>query len=244
MATEKRFTNATGAPVADNTNIMTAGRRGPVLLQDIWLIEKLAHFDREVIPERRMHAKGWGAHGTFTTTHDITQHTKAAIFSKVGKKTEMFARFSTVAGERGAADAERDIRGFALKFYTEEGNWDLVGNNTPVFFHRDPLKFIDLTRAVKRDPRTGMRSAENNWDYWTLLPEALHQVTVVMSDRGIPKSYRHMHGFGSHTYSFIDARNERYWVKFHFLTQQGIQNLTDAEATEIIGRDRESHLRD
>ena len=173
---KERFTNATGAPVADNTNIMTAGPRGPALLQDIWLIEKLAHFDREVIPERRMHAKGWGAHGTFTVTHDITRFTKAKIFSEIGKQTPMFARFSTVAGERGAADAERDIRGFALKFYTEDGNWDLVGNNTPVFFHRDPLRFPDLNHAIKRDPRTGMRSADNNWDFWTLLPEALHQV--------------------------------------------------------------------
>ena len=190
MATEKLFTNATGSPVADNTNIMTAGRRGPALLQDIWLIEKLAHFDREVIPERRMHAKGWGAYGTFTVTHDITRYTKAKIFSEIGKQTPMFLRFSTVAGERGAADAERDIRGTALKFYTEEGNWDIVGNNTPVFFFRDPLRFSDLNHAIKRDPRTGLRSADNNWDFWTLLPEALHQVTVVMSDRGIPKSFR------------------------------------------------------
>src|SRR5260370_1075877 len=172
MSSTKRFTNATGAPVADNTNIMTAGLRGPALLQDIWLIEKMAHFDREVIPERRMHAKGWGAHGTFTVTHDITRFTKAKIFSAIGKQTPMFARFSTVAGERGAADAERDIRGTALKFYTEEGNWDIVGNNTPVFFFRDPLRFPDLNHAIKRDPRTGMRSADNNWDFWTLLPEA------------------------------------------------------------------------
>ena len=222
MSTDKRFTNATGAPVADNTNIMTAGRRGPALLQDIWLIEKLAHFDREVIPERRMHAKGWGAYGTFTVTHDITRYTKAKIFSKIGKQTPMFARFSTVAGERGAADAERDIRGTALKFYTEEGNWDIVGNNTPVFFFRDPLRFSDLNHAIKRDPRTGLRSADNNWDFWTLLPEALHQVTIVMSDRGIPKSFRNMHLFGSHTFSMINAANERVWVKFHFRTQQGI----------------------
>ena len=173
MAKPARFSNATGAPVADNTNILTAGRRGPALLQDIWLIEKLAHFDREVIPERRMHAKGWGAHGTFTTTHDITKYTKAAVFSEIGKQTPMFSRFSSVAGERGAADAERDIHGFAVKFYTEEGNWDIVGNNTPVFFFRDPLRFPDLNHAVKRDPRTGLRSAENNWDFWTLLPEAL-----------------------------------------------------------------------
>ena len=198
--TDKRpyLTHATGAPAGDNLNILTAGRRGPALLQDIWLIEKLAHFDREVIPEWRMHAKGSGAFGTFTVTNDITRYTKARIFSAIGKETPIFARFSTVAGERGAADAKRDIRGFALKFYTEEGNWDMVGNNTPVFFFRDPLRFPDLNHAIKRDPRIGMRSADNNWDFWTLLPEALHQITIVMSERGIPRSYRHMHGFGSH----------------------------------------------
>lgn len=239
-----KLTTEFGAPVPDDNNTMTAGPRGPALLQDVWFLEKMAHFDREVIPERRMHAKGAGAFGTFTVTHDITGYSKARVFSEVGKVTPMFARFSTVAGERGAADAERDIRGFALKFYTDQGNWDLVGNNTPVFFIRDPLKFPDLNHAVKRDPRTGVRSAQNNWDYWTLLPEALHQVTIVMSDRGIPKSYRHMHGFSSHTYSFINAKNERHWVKFHFRTQQGIQNLTDAEAKLVIGDDRESHLRD
>jgi catalase len=242
--TQKKLTAVTGAPVPDNQNAMTAGPRGPMLLQDVWFLEKLAHFDREVIPERRMHAKGSGAYGTFTVTHDITKHTKAKIFSEIGKKTEMFVRFSTVAGERGAADAERDIRGFALKFYTEEGNWDLVGNNTPVFFLRDPLKFPDLNHAVKRDPRTNMRSAKNNWDFWTSLPEALHQVTITMSDRGIPLSYRHMHGFGSHTFSMINAKNERVWVKFHFVTQQGIKNLTDAEAESTIAKDRESHQRD
>jgi catalase len=238
------MTHAAGAPVADNLNIMTAGPRGPALLQDIWLIEKMAHFDREVIPERRMHAKGWGAYGTFTVTRDITRYSKAKIFSEIGKKTPMFARFSTVAGERGAADAERDIRGFALKFYTEEGNWDLVGNNTPVFFFRDPLRFPDLNHAIKRDPRTGLRSAENNWDFWSLLPEALHQVTIVMSERGIPKSFRHMHGFGSHTFSMINAANKRVWVKFHFRTQQGIENLTDEEAAALVANDRETHGRD
>jgi catalase len=236
--------HATGAPVTDNVNIQTAGPRGPALLQDIWLIEKLAHFDREVIPERRMHAKGAGAFGTFTVTHDITRYTKAKIFSEIGKKTPMFARFSTVAGERGAADAERDIRGFALKFYTEEGNWDIVGNNTPVFFFRDPLRFPDLNHAIKRDPRTGMRSANSNWDFWSLLPEALHQVTIVMSDRGIPRSFRHMHGFGSHTFSLINRDNERTWVKFTFKTQQGIENLTDAETEALVGKDRESNQRD
>jgi catalase len=240
----KKLTTAFGAPVDDNQNIATAGERGPALLQNIWLLEKMAHFDREVIPERRMHAKGSGAFGTFTVTHDITRYTKAKIFSEIGKKTQMFARFSTVAGERGAADAERDIRGFALKFYTEQGNWDLVGNNTPVFFLRDPLKFPDLNHAIKRDPRTGMRSADSNWDFWSNLPEALHQVTIVMSDRGIPKSFRHMHGFGSHTYSFINSENKRFWVKFTFKTQQGIQNLTDAAAAEIIAGDRESNQRD
>ncbi len=244
MTKQKKLTNNAGAPVADNQNVMTAGPRGPMLLQDAWFLEKLAHFDREVIPERRMHAKGSGAYGTFTVTHDITRYTRAKIFSEKGKKTELFIRLSTVAGERGAADAERDIRGFAIKFYTEEGNWDLVGNNTPVFFLRDPLKFPDLNHAVKRDPRTNMRSALNNWDFWTSLPEALHQVTIVMSDRGIPASYRNMHGFGSHTFSLINADNERYWVKFHFRTQQGIRNLSDEEAEAIIGNCRESHQRD
>ncbi|MCK9541910.1 MAG: catalase [Novosphingobium sp.] len=239
-----RLTTAFGAPVPDNQDSLTAGPRGPLLAQDVWLNEKLANFVREVIPERRMHAKGSGAFGTFTVTNDITRYTRAGIFSEVGKKTEMFARFTTVAGERGAADAERDIRGFALKFYTEEGNWDMVGNNTPVFFLRDPRKFPDLNKAVKRDPRTNMRSATNNWDFWTLLPEAFHQVTIVMSDRGIPKSYRHMHGFGSHTYSFWNEAGERFWVKFHFKSQQGIENLTDAEAGALVGGDRESHQRD
>lgn len=244
MSDKPKLTTAFGAPVPDNQNTMTAGPRGPALLQDVWFLEKLAHFDREVIPERRMHAKGSAAHGTFTVTHDITPYTKAKLFSDIGKKTDMFVRFSSVAGERGAADAERDIRGFAMKFYTEEGNWDLVGNNTPVFFLRDPLKFPDLNHAVKRDPRTNMRSADNNWDFWTNLPEALHQVTIVMSDRGIPASFRHMHGFGSHTYSFLNANNERFWVKFHFRTQQGIKNLTDAEAADTIAHDRESNQRD
>ena len=244
MNDKPKLTSVSGCPIANNQDSLTAGARGPLLLQDVWFLEKLAHFDREVIPERRMHAKGSGAFGSFTVTHDITQYTKATLFAEIGKKTDMFVRFSTVAGERGAADAERDIRGFAMRFYTEQGNWDLVGNNTPVFFFRDPLKFPDLNHAVKRDPRTNMRSATNNWDFWTGLPEALHQITIVMSDRGIPASYRHMHGFGSHTFSFINAKNERYWVKFHFKTQQGIKNLTDQEAAELVGKDRESSQRD
>jgi len=244
MNDKKKLTNNVGAPVADNQNVMTAGKRGPMLLQDVWFLEKLAHFDREVIPERRMHAKGSGAFGTFTVTHDVARYTKAKIFSEVGKKTDLFVRFSTVAGERGAADAERDIRGFAIKFYTEEGNWDLVGNNTPVFFLKDPLKFPDLNHAVKRDPRTNVRSAKNNWDFWTSLPEALHQITITMSDRGVPYSYRHMNGYGSHTFSLINDKNERVWVKFHLKTQQGIKCLTDQEAEAIIAKDRESHQRD
>src|ERR1700716_1531505 len=205
------LSHASGTPVTDNLNIQTAGPRGPALLQDVWLIEKLAHFAREVIPERRMHAKGSGAFGTFRVTHDISQYTKAAIFSQVGNTCEMFARFSTVAGERGAADAERDIRGYALRFYTTEGNWDVVGNNTPVFFHRDPLKFPDFIHTQKRDPYTHMRSAPAAWDFWTRNPESLHQVTILMSDRGVPKNFRQQHGFGSHTFSFINAKNERYW---------------------------------
>lgn len=238
------LTTDQGAPVSDNQNSLTAGPRGPLLAQDLWLNERLANFVREVIPERRMHAKGSGAFGTFTVTHDITQYTCAKLFSQIGKKTEMFVRFSEVAAERGGGDAERDIRGFAMRFYTEQGNWDIVGNNTPVFFLRDPRKFPDLNKAVKRDPRTNLRSPTYNWDYWTLLPEAFHQVTITMSDRGIPASYRHMHGFGSHTFSFINANKERFWVKFHFRTQQGIKNLTDEEAANIMGQDRDSHQRD
>src|SRR5271169_5717962 len=238
------ITTGSGIPVSDNQNSLTAGPQGPVLMQDFHLMEKLAHQKRERIPERTVHAKGSGAYGTLTVTHDITKYTRAAALSKVGKKIEAFLRFSTVAGERGAADAERDIRGYALRFYTEEGNWDIVGNNTPVFFFRDPLRFPDLNRAVKRDPRTNLRDPENNWGFWTNLPESLHQVTITMSDRGIPKSFRHMHLYGSHAYSMINAANERVWVKFHFRTQQGIQNLTDQEAAAIVAKDRESNGRD
>jgi catalase len=240
----KKLTNEVGAPVADNENSITVGARGPILLQDVWLLEKHAHFNREVIPERRMHAKGWGAHGKFIVTGDITKYTRAKLFSQPGKETEVFVRFSTVAGERGAADAERDIRGFACKFYTEEGNWDLVGNNTPVFFLRDAHNFPDLNRAIKRDPQTGMRSLQNNWDFWTLLPESFHQRTITMSDRGIPMSFRHMHVYGEHTYSFYNSENKRVWCKFHFHTKQGIANLTDEEAAQLVGMDRESHGRD
>lgn len=239
----KLTTNA-GAPVSTNQDVITAGPRGPMLMHDIWYLEKIASFDRELIPERRMHAKGGGAYGTFTVTNDITEYTRAKIFSEVGKQTEMFARFSTVFGEKGAADDERDIRGFALKFYTEEGNWDLVGNNTPVFFMRDPHHFSDLNHVIKRNPQSFLRDKKANWDYWTLLPEALHQVTITMSDRGIPYSFRHMHGFGSHAFSMINKNNERVWVKFHMITQQGIKNLTSEEAEKRIAKDRDANLRD
>lgn len=242
--TKKTLTTAAGALVADNNNTMMAGPRGPALLQDVWFLEKLAHFDRERIPERVVHAKGSGAYGTFTVTHDISRYTRARIFAEVGKQTPLFLRFSTVAGERGAADAERDVRGFAIKFYTDEGNWDLVGNNTPVFFIRDPLKFPDFIHTQKRDPKTNLRNATAAWDFWSLNPESLHQVTILMSDRGLPQNYRQQHGFGSHTYSFVNDAGERFYVKFHFKSQQGIACYTDGEAAELVGRDRESAQRD
>lgn len=238
-----RLTTSAGAPIADNQNSLTAGARGPVLLQDYQLIEKLAHQNRERIPERVVHAKGWGAFGTLTVTHDITKYTRAKLFD-VGKKTDLLLRFSTVAGEQGAADAERDVRGFAIKFYTEEGNWDLVGNNTPVFFIRDPYKFPDFIRTQKRHPQTNLRSATAMWDFWSLSPESLHQVTILMSDRGIPTSPRFMNGYGSHTYSFWNEKDERYWVKFHFKTQQGHKFLTNEEAGQVIGQSRESYQED
>ena len=238
------LTTAGGVPVGDNQNSMTAGPRGPLLMQDFHLLERLAHQNRERIPERTVHAKGSGAYGTLTITKDIVRYTKAKVFAKIGKKTEAFVRFSTVAGERGAADAERDVRGFALRFYTEDGNWDLVGNNTPVFFVRDPLKFPDFIHTQKRHPRTNLRSNTAMWDFWSLSPESLHQVTILMSDRGLPQNYRHMHGFGSHTYSFINTAGERHWVKFHLKSQQGIRTWTNAEAAQMIAQDRETHQRD
>jgi catalase len=242
--TQKTLTTSAGAPVADNQNSLTAGPRGPVLLQDYQLIEKLAHQNRERIPERVVHAKGWGAYGTFTVTHDISALTRAKVFSAVGKKTQLIARFSTVAGEVGAADAERDVRGFALKFYTEEGNWDLVGNNTPVFFVRDPLKFPDFIHTQKRHPKTNLRSPTAMWDFWSLSPESLHQVTTLFSDRGLPQSVRNMNGYGSHTFSLINAAGERHWVKFHFKTQQGHRHWTNDEAARVVGRTRESTQED
>ena len=237
------MTAANGSPIGDNQNTLTAGPRGPLLAQDWQLFEKHAHFNRERIPERVVHAKGSGAHGKLTITGDITRYTKAKVF-EVGKETVCFLRFSTVAGEKGAADAERDVRGFAVKFYTEEGNWDVVGNNTPVFFARDPYKFMDFIHSQKRDPRTNLRDATMQWDYWSHSPEALHQITILTSDRGQPKTYRHMNGYGSHTYSLINAEGERFWVKFHFKTLQGHRTNTNEEVARIIGEDRESHQRD
>lgn len=240
----KIMTTTGGNPIADNQNSISAGPRGPLLLQDYQLIEKLAHQNRERIPERVVHAKGSGAFGTLTITHDITRYSKASVFSAIGKKTDMLLRFSTVAGERGAADAERDVRGWALKFYTDEGNWDLVGNNTPVFFVRDPLKFPDFIHTQKRHPRTNMRSGTAMWDFWSLSPESLHQVTILMSDRGLPVGYRNTNGYGSHTYSLINAEGERFWVKFHFKTRQGIKNMTNREAEQVVAKDRESSQKD
>jgi catalase len=236
-ATRPVLTTTGGAQVADNQNSMTAGPRGPVL-------EKLAHQNRERIPERVVHAKGSAAFGTFTVTQDITRYTRAGIFKGIGKTTEALLRFSTVAGERGAADAERDVRGFAVKFYTEEGNWDLVGNNTPVFFVRDPLKFPDFIRTQKRHPQTNLRSPTAMWDFWSLSPESLHQVTILFSDRGLPQGYRFLNGYGSHTYSFWNDAGERYWVKFHLKSMQGHKHWTNEEANAVIANDRESAQRD
>jgi len=242
--TDRILTTTGGAPVPDNQNSLTAGPRGPLLLQDYQLIEKLAHQNRERIPERVVHAKGSGAYGTLTVTQDMSRYTRAKLFHGVGTRTDLLMRFSTVAGERGAADAERDVRGFAVKFYTADGNWDLVGNNTPVFFIRDPVKFPDFIHTQKRHPRTNMRSPTAMWDYWSLSPESLHQVTILFSDRGLPQGYRFINGYGSHTFSFWNDAGERYWVKFHFKSMQGHRHWTNEEANQVIANDRESSQRD
>jgi catalase len=241
---KRTLTTATGAPVADNQNSLSAGARGPVVLEDFHLLEKLAHFNRERIPERVVHAKGSGAFGEFKVTKDITKYTKAKLFSQIGKITPLFLRFSTVGGEMGSADTERDPRGFAVKFYTEDGIWDLVGNNTPVFFLRDPIKFPDFVHTQKRDPKTNLKSPTMMWDFWSLHPESLHQVTILFSDRGIPDGYRFMDGFGSHTYSLINDKNERFFVKWHFKTQQGIKNLAPKTAAVLAGTDPDYAQRD
>lgn len=245
MSNEKiKLTTSWGAPVGDNQNSMTAGSRGPTLIQDVHLLEKLAHFNRERVPERVVHAKGAGAHGYFEVTNDIKKYTKANFLSEVGKRTPLFVRFSTVAGENGSADTVRDPRGFAVKFYTEEGNYDLVGNNTPVFFIRDAIKFPDFIHTQKRHPQTHLKNPNAIWDFWSLSPESLHQVTILMSDRGIPATFRHMHGFGSHTFKWVNAEGDGVWVKYHFKTEQGVQNLSNELAAKIAGENPDYHTED
>ncbi|MGI2298050.1 catalase KatA [Paenibacillus sp. GXUN7292] len=245
MSTDKKhLTTSWGAPVGDNQNSITAGSRGPTLIQDVHLLEKLAHFNRERVPERVVHAKGAGAHGYFEVTNDLSAYTKASFLSEVGKKTPLFIRFSTVAGELGSADTVRDPRGFAVKFYTEDGNYDLVGNNTPVFFIRDAIKFPDFIHTQKRHPQTHLKNPNAVWDFWSLSPESLHQVTILMSDRGIPATFRHMHGFGSHTFKWVNAQGEAVWVKYHFKTEQGVKNLDVELAAKLAGENPDYHTED
>ena len=241
---DNRLTTAWGAPVADDQNSVSAGERGPLLMQDVHVLQKLAHFDRERIPERVVHAKGAGAHGHFEVTHDVSRYTRAAFLSPVGKKTEVFLRFSTVGGEKGSADTARDPRGFALKFYTEEGNYDLVGNNTPVFFIRDTIKFPDFIHTQKRHPRTNLPDPDMFWDFLSLTPESIHQVTVLFSDRGTPYSYRHMNGYSSHTYMWYNAKGEHVWVQYHFKTEQGVRNFTRQQAQDMAGKNPDHATRD
>ncbi|MCM3666322.1 catalase KatA [Mesobacillus subterraneus] len=241
---QKHLTTSWGAPVGDNQNSMTAGQRGPTLIQDVHLLEKLAHFNRERVPERVVHAKGAGAHGYFEVTNDVTEFTKAAFLSEIGKKTPLFIRLSTVAGELGSADTVRDPRGFAVKFYTEEGNYDIVGNNTPVFFIRDAIKFPDFIHTQKRNPQTHLKDPNAVWDFWSLSPEALHQITILMSDRGIPATLRHMHGFGSHTFKWTNAEGDGVWIKYHFKTEQGVKNLSADTAAKIAGENPDYHTED
>ncbi|NGY93193.1 catalase [Bacillus megaterium] len=245
MTTNKNnLTTSWGSPVGDNQNSMTAGSRGPTLIQDVHLLEKLAHFNRERVPERVVHAKGAGAHGYFEVTNNVSAYTKATFLSEVGKRTPLFVRFSTVAGENGSADTVRDPRGFAVKFYTEEGNYDLVGNNTPVFFIRDAIKFPDFIHTQKRDPRTHLKNPTAVWDFWSLSPESLHQVSILMSDRGIPATLRHMHGFGSHTFKWVNAEGDGVWVKYHFKTEQGVKNLSPDVAAKLAGENPDYHTED
>lgn len=244
MTNQKNLTTSWGAPVGDNQNSITAGQRGPVLIQDVHLLEKLAHFNRERVPERVVHAKGGGAHGTFTVTNDLSKYTKAKLFNGVGKETDMFIRFSSVAGELGSSDTARDPRGFSVKFYTEEGNYDIVGNNTPVFFIRDAIKFPDFIHTQKRDPRTHLKNPTAVWDFWSHSPESLHQVTTLMSDRGIPATWRHMHGYGSHTFKWVNAEGQAVWVKYHFRTEQGVKNLDVDLAAKLAGENPDYYLDD
>lgn len=247
MAEEKKpqtLTNNFGAPVPDNEHALSAGERGPLLLQDHFLIEKLAHFDRERIPERVVHAKGAGAFGYFEASADMSNHTRAHLFGAVGRKTPVLVRFSTVGGEKGSADADRDPRGFAIKFYTAEGNYDLVGNNTPVFFIRDPFKFPDMVHTHKRNPQSNLKDPEAFWDFFSRSPESTHMVTILFSDRGIPRSFRQMHGFGSHTFKWVNASGQASWVKYHFKTEAGIANLTAEEGAAVVAKDPDHATRD
>jgi len=244
MKKSQRLTTGFGMPVDNDQNSVTAGPQGPVLIQDVHLIEKLAHFDRERIPERVVHAKGAGAYGYFEVTGDVTKYTRADFLSQIGKKTEVFLRFSTVGGEKGSADSERDPRGFAIKFYTEEGNYDMVGNNTPVFFIRDPIKFPDFIHTQKRNPATNLKDPDMFWDFLSLTPESIHQVTILFSDRGTPRTYRHMNGYSSHTYMWYNKKGEHFWVQLHFKTEQGIQNFTGEEAEKMRGIDPDCATRD
>ncbi|MFD1038354.1 catalase [Virgibacillus byunsanensis] len=246
MSNEKRktLTTASGAPVGDNQNSITAGHRGPTLIQDFHLLEKLAHFNRERIPERVVHAKGAGAHGYFEVTNDVSKYTKASFLNEVGKRTPMFIRFSTVAGEQGSADTVRDPRGFAIKFYTEDGNYDLVGNNTPIFFIRDAIKFPDFIHTQKRDPKTHLKDPNMVWDFWSQSPESLHQITYLHGDRGIPATFRHMNGYGSHTFKWVNDQEEAFWVKYHFISEQGVKGLDEDLATKIAGENPDYHTED
>lgn len=238
------LTTATGAPVGDNQNSLTAGQRGPVLVQDLHLLEKLAHFNRERIPERIVHAKGAGAHGYFEVTNDVSKYTKAAFLSEVGKRTPLFIRFSTVAGELGSADTVRDPRGFAVKFYTEEGNYDLVGNNTPIFFVRDAIKFPDFIHTQKRNPQTHLKDPNAVWDFWSLSPESLHQITYLHGDRGLPATFRHMNGYGSHTFKWVNDQGEAFWVKYHWISDQGVKGLDEKLAQKLAGENPDYHVED
>ena len=243
MSDAKPTTTDAGIPAPSDSHSLTLGPNGPILLQDHYLIQKMAQFNRERVPERVVHAKGGAAHGYFECTEDVSQWTKARFLEK-GKRTDCFVRFSTVAGELGSVDTQRDPRGFAMKFYTEEGNYDLVGNNTPIFFIRDPQNFSDFIHSQKRMPHTNLRDKNMQWDFWTLKPESAHQVTFLMSDRGIPRTWRNMHGFGSHTFTWVNAKGEAFYVKYHFKTEQGIENFTDADAKAQAADDPDFHLRD
>lgn len=244
MTEKSKLKNDFGQAVPDNQNSLSAGPGGPLLLQDYFLIEKLAHFNRERIPERVVHAKGAGAHGYFEVTSEMSKYCRAAFLNKTGKRTPVFVRFSTVAGEKGSADTERDPRGFAVKFYTDEGNYDMVGNNVPIFFIRDPQKFPDLIHSQKRDPATNLRNPVAAWDFFSLTPEAVHMVTMIFSDRGTPASYRNMNGYSGHTFKWVNAAGEAFWVKLHFKTESGIKTLTRQEACRIAGEDADYMTRD